>query len=123
MPDTDIILKNWILQVKKGFSKPIILLTLANNPNYPYRLTKDISDKSNNQIVIAGSNIYPILKDLTDEGLVVKEKIVKPTKGTDSSKKQYRSVYSVTDSGMKLLDDFKPQLGDFLNIIDSFIEK
>ncbi len=123
MPETEIILKNLIREFKKGFTKPIILLTLANSPNYPYSLTKDISYKSNNQIVIAGSNIYPILKDLTDEGLIAKEKIAKPTKGTDSPKKQYRSVYSVTESGMKLLEDLKSSLNNFLDIVNSFIEK
>ena len=121
MPETKDILNTLVQQIKKGFSKPIILLTLANAPNYPYKLTKDISDKSNGQIVIAGSNIYPILKDLTEEGLVIKEKVVKPTKGTDSSKKQYRSVYSVTDLGMQLLTDLKPDLSDFFKIIESFL--
>jgi len=120
---TDEVLLKWITEYKKGFSKPIILLALAKKENYPYNLTREITEKTKGHIAIAGSNIYPILKNLVDEGLIQKEKIAKPTKSEDTSKKQFRSVYSLTTAGEELLENLKGSLKEFIEIIRGLIEE
>ena len=120
---TDEIFLKWISEYKKGFSKPIILLALAKKENYPYNLTREISDNTKGQINIAGSNIYPILKNLTDEGLIQKKSVAKPTKSEDTSKRQFRSVYSLTTAGENLLEDLKNSLKVFTDIIHELIQE
>ncbi|MFX0123460.1 MAG: PadR family transcriptional regulator [Candidatus Hodarchaeota archaeon] len=121
MSHTEQLLK-WTTEYKKGFSKPFILLTLAKKTNYPYSLTREINSLTKGQIAITGSNIYPILKDLVDEGLINKEKVEKPSKSGDNAKKQYRSVYSLTKNGEELIIDLKRSLKEFVDIITDFIE-
>jgi DNA-binding PadR family transcriptional regulator len=75
------------------------------------------------QIVITGSNIYPILKDLVDEELIKKEKVVKPSKSDDNAKKQFRSMYSLTKNGKDLIVGLKRSLKEFTDIITDFIEE
>ncbi|MFX0205910.1 MAG: PadR family transcriptional regulator [Candidatus Hodarchaeota archaeon] len=117
------LLPKWTTEYKKGFSKPFILLTLAKKSNYPYSLTREINTLTNGQIVITGSNIYPILKDLVDEKLIKKEKVVKPSKSGENAKKQFRSVYSLTKNGEDLIVDLKRSLKEFAEIITDFIEE
>ncbi|MFW9903672.1 MAG: PadR family transcriptional regulator [Candidatus Thorarchaeota archaeon] len=117
------LLPKWTTEYKKGFTKPFILLTLTKRSNYPYSLTREINSLTKGQIAITGSNIYPILKDLVDEGLVKKEKVVKPSKSDDNARKQFRSVYSLTKSGEDLIVDLKRSLKEFVDIITDFIEK
>ena len=117
------LLRKWTTEYKKGFSKPFILLSLAKKTNYPYNLSREINSLTKGQIAITGSNIYPILKDLVDEGLIKKQKAVKPSKSGDSAKKQYRSVYSLTKNGEELIIDLKHSLKEFVDIITDFIEE
>ena len=119
---TELLLK-WITEYKKGFSKPFILLTLAKEANYPYSLTREINLLTKGQIAITGSNIYPILKDLVDERLVKRERVEKPSKSGANAKKQYRSVYSLTQNGEELIVDLKRSLKEFVGIITDFIEE
>lgn len=119
----DELLSKWTTEYKKGFTKPFILLTLAKKANYPYSLTHEISILTKSQIVIKGSNIYPILKDLVDEKLIKKEKVVKPSKSDENAKKQFRSVYSLTKNGETLIVDLKRSLKEFADIITDFIEE
>jgi DNA-binding PadR family transcriptional regulator len=116
-------LLKWITEYKKGFSKPIILLALAKKENYPYNLTREITERTKGQISIAGSNIYPILKNLVDDGLIQKEKVAKPTKSEDKTKQQFRSIYSLTTDGKELLKELKASLKDFNDIIRELIEE
>lgn len=121
--DNDEKLTNWVTEYKKGFSKPLILLELVKKENYPYNLTREISKQTKGQIAIAGSNIYPILKNLVTEGLIQKKKIAKPTKSEDTAKKQFRSVYSLTTAGYDFLEDLKGSLKEFIDILQELIEE
>ncbi len=120
---TDKILLKWISEAKKGFSKPIIMLELSKEENYPYNLTRDIAERTKGQISIAGSNIYPILKNLADDGLIQKKSVAKPTKSEESAKKQFRSVYSLTAAGEDLLEDLKGSLKEFIDIMQELIQE
>jgi DNA-binding PadR family transcriptional regulator len=117
------LLPKWTTEYKKGFAKPFILLTLAKKSNYPYSLTREINSLTKGQIVITGSNIYPILKDLVDEELIKKEKVVKPSKSDENAKKQFRSMYSLTKNGEDLIVGLKRSLKEFTDIITDFIEE
>ena len=121
--ETDQILFNWIREYKKGFSKPIILLELAKEENYPYNLTRDINKTTKGQIDIAVSNLYPVLRDLTNDGLIQRKKVAKPTKSENKTKQQFRSVYSLTKAGENLLEDLKGSLTEFIDTIREMIQE
>ena len=106
-------IQKWEIELKKGFSKPLILMTLAEKPTYPYQLTKTIITKTNGKIAIAGSNIYPILKKLEDDGLII------GSKENESSKR----IYSLTQDGKVFLENFSKSVDEFLVIIQENIKK
>ena len=106
----------WEIEFRKGFAKPLILLALQKGPNYPYNLTRVINIKSKGQINIAGSNIYPLLTSLKNEGLVSSEKV--PKESSDSTKKQQlRTYYSLTPKGVAFTESLKVSMINFMGLI------
>lgn len=73
-------LQKWEKEFKKGFSKPFVLLMLVKDPHYPYQIIREISEKTQGKFAIAGSNIYPILKTLEDDGFITHQKDEKDQK-------------------------------------------
>lgn len=120
--NADEILSKWQVEIKKGFAKPLILALLEEKPNYPYNLTKEISTRTSGQILIAGSNIYPILKNLQDEGLIIGDR----TGSTDDttlgkSKGPTRTIYSLTQQGKTLLVELRKFTNYFVDLVHPFI--
>ncbi|MFW9993305.1 MAG: PadR family transcriptional regulator [Candidatus Odinarchaeota archaeon] len=105
-------LQKWETEFKRGFSKPFILLILAEKPNYPYQVTKTILERTKGKIAIAGSNIYPVLKKMEDDGLITGEK------DGDSGKR----YYSLTDRGKEFVILLKRSMKDFDEIIQEMID-
>jgi DNA-binding PadR family transcriptional regulator len=105
-------LQKWETEFKKGFSKPLILLTLSEKPNYPYQVSKTIVEKTRGKIAISGSNIYPILKKMEVDGLIIGIK----------DEQSMKRVYSLTDRGEKFLSLLKRSMKDFLGIIQEMID-
>ncbi|MFX0015808.1 MAG: PadR family transcriptional regulator [Promethearchaeota archaeon] len=108
----EIELQKWETEFKKGFSKPFILLTLAEKPNYPYQVTKTIIGRTKGQIAIAGSNIYPILKTLEDGGLISSQK----------DKQTKKRMYSLTEKGREFLIPLLQSMTEFTQIVQEMID-
>lgn len=105
-------LQKWETEFKKGFSKPFILLTLAERPNYPYQVTKTIIGKTKGQIAIAGSNIYPILKNLEELGLIL----------SDKDEKSKKRTYTLTEKGKEFLIPLLQSMKEFSQIVLEMID-
>ncbi|MFX0204944.1 MAG: PadR family transcriptional regulator [Candidatus Hodarchaeota archaeon] len=105
-------LQKWETEFKKGFSKPLILLTLAESPNYPYQVTKTIIEKTKGKIAIAGSNIYPILKKIEDDGFISGKK----------DEESLKRVYTLTADGKEFLMSLKRAMNEFLEIIQEIMD-
>lgn len=95
--ETNELHEKWSIELKKGFTKPLILQILANGETYPYHLTKLIQEQTSGLITIATSNLYPILKGMIEEGLVT-NKLDEQTR---------RTLYSLTPKGKELLELLK----------------
>ncbi|MHA1990874.1 MAG: PadR family transcriptional regulator [Candidatus Hodarchaeales archaeon] len=104
-------LQKWEKEYKKGFSKPFVLLMLAESPHYPYQIIREISEKTHGKFAIAGSNIYPILKTLEDEGFINHQK----------DEKDQKKHYSLTNEGKDFLGLLGENMGDFVEIIQDMI--
>lgn len=103
MADTDLILK-WTVEYKKGFAKPLLLRVLARKSNYPYQITKEILHMTNGQVNIATSNIYPILKNLKESGLISEHR----------DENSRRIMYDLTNQGVKLMQHVQTSMEVFL---------
>ncbi|MHA1945013.1 MAG: helix-turn-helix transcriptional regulator [Candidatus Hodarchaeales archaeon] len=80
----DLLLQKWQREYKKGYSKPLILFTLAEvEKSYPFPLTEKLKELTKGQISILGSNIYPLLSKLEEEELIEYQK-------DESDRKEYK---------------------------------
>ncbi len=112
------LLHKWQTEFKKGFSKPLILLSLSEGENYPYPLTKKIKEFTDGMISIAGSNIYPMLTNLEKEELVISQSVEITTK---EGKVMKRNVYELTNAGKEFLDLLKLSMQEFTEVIQKLV--
>ncbi len=99
----DLLLAKWQTEYKKGFSKPLILFTLAEvGKSYAYLLTKKILELTEGEISIAGSNIYPMLNKLEEDELLVSQ--------LDESERKY---YELTSGGKDFLRQLEDSMKEF----------
>jgi PadR family transcriptional regulator PadR len=107
-----LLLQKWETEYKKGFSKPLILFTLAEiEKSYAFLLTKKIQEMTKGQISITGSNIYPILSSLENDDLILSQ--------PDETNRKY---YELTEKGKQFLRQLENSIKDFnetiLKIVD-----
>ena len=100
-------------EYKKGFSKPFILFALAENPGYPFQLSRDVLRNSDNHISIIGSNIYPMLKDLENKNLIYYKE----------DPETNRKTYHLTSDGKSFLKSLITNLKQFNEIIAINLKK
>jgi DNA-binding PadR family transcriptional regulator len=106
-------IEKWQAAYRKGFAKPIILSILYNEEeSYPYRITKQISEKTFGQLTIAPSNIYPILKELVNEGLIDEKGI-----------KVRRIIYRINHHGKAFFEDLSNHMCEFLLAMQKNFDK
>ena len=99
----DLLLQKWQREYKKGYSKPLILFTLAKvKKSYPFPLTEKLKELTNGQISIVGSNIYPLLSKLEEEELIEFKK-------DDSDRK----VYQLSEKGKDFLKNLGLTIQEF----------
>ncbi len=91
-------LERWLVELKKGFSKPFILVALLKGDLYAYKITKEVLKISEGQVSIAGSNVYPMLNDLVKQGFI------------DMYIKTNRKYYHLTEKGRQFLVMLQPEL-------------
>ncbi len=109
----DLLLQKWETEYKKGFSKPLILFTLAEvGRSYPYLLTKKIMDLTSGLISIAGSNIYPMLTQLEKDHLIVSQ----PDKNN-------RKFYKISDNGKEFLKRLDMSIKEFTEMMLTLADK
>ncbi len=74
--------------MKKGFIRLFILKNLYREPLHGYAIIKSISERSGGFWSPKPGNIYPLIRDMVEEGFI------EPA-GSDSRRKQYR----ITENG------------------------
>ncbi len=104
-------LPKWEKEFKKGYSKPFVLSVLAKEPHYPYQIIKTISKKTQGEFVIAGANIYPILRTLEDEGYIYYEK----------DEETQKKIYSLTENGHEFLKLLMESMREFIDVVKEMI--
>ncbi|MHA1966167.1 MAG: PadR family transcriptional regulator [Candidatus Hodarchaeales archaeon] len=105
-------LPKWEKEFKKGYSKPFVLLALTKEPHYPYQIIKTLSGATRGKYIIAGSNIYPILKTLTDDGIISARK----------DEETQQKFYSLTKDGYEFLELLEKSMMEFQDLVKELIE-
>ena len=100
-------------EYKKGYAKPFILFALAENPSYPFQLTRNIFKNSDSHISIIGSNIYPMLKDLEKLDLIYHKE----------DPETNRKTYYLTSGGKSFLGELISKMKQFIETIDFNMKK
>ncbi|NHJ46319.1 MAG: PadR family transcriptional regulator [Asgard group archaeon] len=88
-----------ILQIMKRFSDQGV---------YGYQLVKMLQDETNNVLIIDEGTLYPLLKKMEKDGVLVSER-----KNVDGRTRRY---YNLTDDGKKLLNHM---LGFFSKLLEA----
>ena len=100
------------IQYKKGVLELCVLSLLDKKDRYGY----EISEYLSNKIDIADGTVYPILRKLKSDGLVV-------TYLSEESGGPPRKYYSLTDLGRKAYLEDRADYLDFASNIASILEE
>ncbi|MFX0206388.1 MAG: PadR family transcriptional regulator [Candidatus Hodarchaeota archaeon] len=101
----------WLTEIKKGYAKPCVLYVLSKGEYHAYRITREVQKLTNGHILIAGSNIYPLLRNLVKHDLI------------ERFERDGQRVYKITSKGKILLDDVLISLQEFLETMQQTVIK
>lgn len=107
----------------KGDSAELVVLSLlADGPQYGYAIAKEVSVRSEGQLRLTPGVLYPLLKDLETQGLIVSEwEAVKSERSDDEAAGRRRKWYRLSPKGRKRLDQRIHSHRAFRRLIDTFI--
>lgn len=99
-------------KMKGGLFSVVVLFTVraAPDPIHGYLITKSLDEMTGGVIHIQAGTLYPILKNLENNGLI-KHEMVKSTEGPP------RKIYHITDDGRRALDRLLPTMETFFGSI------
>ena len=98
------------IQIKRGLLDVCVLAAIKNEASYGYKIIKDMKP----YIELSESTLYTILKRL-EEGCMLTVK-------TAEHNGRLRKYYTITDNGLKRLEEFKNEWKEILSIYQFVIK-
>ena len=106
----------------RDLSTLIILSSLTPNKSYStYEIIKNIKIKTQNKISFRAGTIYPHMVKLEEEGLIQRE--IEDTTSRSPGVTRQKSVYSLTQEGLKILTEKRKDWEDLYRIITQIIKE
>lgn len=107
--DNNEIVSGLILELRRG---TLILLVLSQlkEPMYGYSLVKKLND---NGIQIEANTLYPLMRRLESQGLLVSE--------WNTAESKPRKYYKITENGLNVYEKIKKHWFDFSNNINNLL--
>lgn len=107
----------------KGDSAELVVLSLlADGPQYGYAISKEVALRSDGRLRLTPGVLYPLLKDLETQGLIVSEwEAVKSERAGEEGEGRRRKWYKLSAKGRKRLEQRITAHRTFRRIIDTFI--
>ena len=102
-------------ELLKGHLKVIVLAVLKDEPCHAYGLKKKVEDKSMDVFSLTEGTLYPTLHKLEKDGLVESEILQR-------EKKPDVRVYTVSQKGLKVLDESKRNWSFFSRAMNLLLE-
>lgn len=92
------------IQMKRGLLDVCVLAAIKDKESYGYQIIKDMKPYSE----ISESTLYPILRRLEGAKLL--------TVRTAEHNGRLRKYYSITETGLKRIDEFKKEWKEIMSI-------
>lgn len=106
----------------KELSTLLILSVLSTKKSSStYELIRDIKIKTNNKISFRAGTIYPHMVKLESMGVL--HKAIEDTPSRSEGVTRQKSVYSLTQKGLKLLNEKKRDWRDLQSIINQLLDE
>lgn len=107
---------------KSDSAELVVLSLLADGPMYGYGISKEVALRSDGQLRLTPGVLYPLLKGLETEGLIVSEwEAVKSDRAAEDGEGRRRKWYKLSAKGRKRLEQRVNAHRSFRRIIDTFI--
>lgn len=100
----------------RGYIELMVLFVLYDKPSYGYRISKDISELTENQYNIKNTTLYSALERLVKKG------DLESFHGTETNGKQ-RTYYRITEEGRKSYSDKCADWRKTNQIIEHFLRE
>lgn len=103
-------------ELTKGTLQPIILKLLNDNDKmYGYEITQKVKELTRGKIDISEGALYPTLHKLESDGVLTTEKVY--------IGKRVRKYYTITTSGIEVMNEKINELTDFIQTISHLLNK
>lgn len=99
--------------IKKGFTSVLILSVLEKGPSYGYKIGKEIEELTYSTWEPPASTMYTLLKQLSDQGLIMTKKIQSDERG--------KKIYEITEKGCETLKLMRKKQVKIRNALQSFL--
>ena len=100
----------------------VVLSLLADGPKYGYAISKEVAARSEGRMKLTPGVLYPLLKGLETEGLVLTEwEEVKSDRAGEEADGRKRKWYRLSAKGRKRLDQRVAAMRAYRAIIDAFV--
>ncbi|HEX2836715.1 MAG TPA: PadR family transcriptional regulator [Phycisphaerales bacterium] len=103
----------------KDAAELIVLSLLAEGQQYGYAISKEVAARSGGQVRLTPGVLYPLLKGLETQGLVLTS--WEEVKAEDSEEGRKRKWYRLSAKGKKRLEQRIAAHKAFRAVIDAFI--
>jgi len=102
-------------ELLKGMLKPIILkLLMERGPMYGYEITQMVKEITDNEVELTFGSLYPILRKLEQEGIVVTE--------SEVINNRNRIYYKITKSGNSIAKEKIAELEEVIKTLKIFFK-
>lgn len=111
----DDVLSNWKTQIRKGYLELCILSLISRHQRlYGFDLLEKLREVD---LEMKEGTLYPLLSRMTNDG------VLKAIWETENLKGHPRKFYSLTKSGITLLDEMKKEFVRMIDIFESVRKK
>ena len=88
--------REYIEQLMKGITEPLLLYLINEVPTYGYNIIKELEKRTTGYFKFKGGTIYPALRRLETKGLI-------KSKWQQTTERQARKYYQITEKGQRFL--------------------
>lgn len=112
-----------MISLKPDHSELVVLAILGESPSYGYAISKAIAARSDGDLKLAPSNLYPLLTKLEKQCLVTTswEEVKADTADPDAGGRK-RKWYRLSAKGKKRLAQHVESMRRMQDILDSFVK-
>jgi len=104
----------YIQQLIKGVTEPLLLYLINEIPMYGYQIIKELEKRTTGYFKLGGGTIYPVLQRLEGKGLV-------KSRWQQITERQRRRYYEITDTGRQFLAEKLVEWKDFSSAVSMFM--